>query len=364
MSILQWNLDGYYLKFEELRQLLSISNASVAFLQECKLGAQSQNAPQLFSLYSKLGPNAAQGGVAMLVHNTRSQYPVTLQTNLQAVAVQVQLNKKYTVCSVYLTPNENVNDNELINLINQLEAPFLILGDFNARHVKWRNYRINNKGRMFERLITRLHNICILNYNKPTHHIQTDSFTNVDLSICSPDLFNDFNWNVDDCPQASDRFPIYLSVKDYIPFTHVEKFNFDKADWTAYKLLINFNRDILAFNDMDCIINSFNQSIIAAAEAAIQSKGGEFRLRPVPCWGPEIKRILRQKKRAYRRYMRTKISDKIEFNRLRALARYKTKEAKRKGSLNKDTPMKSIWKNCKKIDRKGTSTPTTNIGRK
>ena len=77
MSILQWNLDGHYSKYEELRQLLSISNASVAGLQECKFGAQSQNAPQGFSLYSKLGPNAAQGGVAMLVHNTRPQYAVT-----------------------------------------------------------------------------------------------------------------------------------------------------------------------------------------------------------------------------------------------------------------------------------------------
>ena len=103
---------------------MSISNASVACLQEYIFGAQSQNAPQGFFLYSKLGPNAAEVGVAKLVHNTRPQYPVTLQTNLQAVAVQVQLNKKYTVCSVYRPPNENVNDNELINLINQLEAPF------------------------------------------------------------------------------------------------------------------------------------------------------------------------------------------------------------------------------------------------
>ena len=85
MSILQWDLDEYYSKQEGLRQLLSISITSVACLQECKFGAQSQNAPQGFSLYSKLGPKAAQGGVGMLIHNTRPQYPVTLQTNLQAV---------------------------------------------------------------------------------------------------------------------------------------------------------------------------------------------------------------------------------------------------------------------------------------
>ena len=60
--------------------------------------------------------------------------------------------------------------------------------------------------------------------------------------------------------------------------------------------------------------------------------------------------------------MRIKIiADKIEFNRLRALARYKLKKGKRNswmkyvGSLNRDTALESIWKKFKKIDRKGTS---------
>ena len=61
----------------------------------------------------------------------------------------------------------------------------------------------------------------------------------------------------------------------------------------------------------------------------------------------------------FRRYTRTKqIADKIEFNSLRAVARYKIKESKRNGckkyvsTLNKDSPMKSIWKKVKKIDGK------------
>ena len=128
---------------------------------------------------------------------------------------------------------------------------------------------------MVERLI-RLNSISILNYNKLTHS-HTHSFMNVHISICSPDIFNDFNWDVDDCLYTSDHFPIY-----YIPFTHVRNLNFDKAEWTAYKLLINFNRDVLAFSDIDYIIISFNQSIITAAEATMPSKGAKFRLRPVP----------------------------------------------------------------------------------
>ena len=84
---------------------------------------------------------------------------------------------------------------------------------------------------MTERLITRLNNICILNSNKPTHYyIQTDSFTNVDLSIFSLDIFNDFIWDVDNFWQTRNYFLIYLSLNDYIPFTHVEKFNIDKAE--------------------------------------------------------------------------------------------------------------------------------------
>ena len=169
MSILQWNCNGYYAKFEELRQLLSKENASIACLQETRFGAQEQKAPRGFSIYSKQGPNPAHHGAAIIVHNSIPQYPITLQSNLQAVAVQLQHKRKYTICSLYLPPNENIQDNDIIQLFDELPEPFLVLGDFNARHTMWGDSVRNNNGAMMERLLPIL-NVSMLNTNKPTHY--------------------------------------------------------------------------------------------------------------------------------------------------------------------------------------------------
>ena len=362
MSILQWNCNGYYPKYEELRQLLSRDNVSVACLQECRFGAQAQKPPRGFSLYSTAGPNAAHGGVAVLVHNSGPHSSLTLRTNLQTRAVQVQLKKKFTICSIYLPPDDHISEQDLGNLLDQLPAPFLLLGDFNAHHPIWGDVRTDNRGNIIERLLIG-RNINILNENKPTHyHVQTDVFTAIDLSVCSSDVFNDFKWTVDDCLHSSEHFPIIVKVNEYTPYTHIPKFNYDKADWSSFKALIGINRDILNFNDIDAIIECFNKEILSVAEVCIPIKGGEFHLRPVPWWGPDIKSILSQKKQAYRRYCRTKlVVDKIEFNRLRALSRYKIKQARKNSwrkyvnSLNKDTPMKSVWKKFRKIDGKYTN---------
>ena len=359
MSVLQWNINGYYTKYEELRQLLVRDNISVACLQECRFGDQVQKPPRGFSLYSTAGPNAAHGGVVMLVHNSRPQHPLTLQTALQVTAVQVQLNKKYTICSIYIPPADRITQNELDNLFNQLPTPYLVMGDFNARHALWGDSVQNNNGGIVERLLTN-RNISILNKNKPTHyHIQTNSYSHVDLSICSSDIVTEFSWEVDDCLHSSDHFPITVAVNDYTPFTHVPKFNYKKADWNLFKRMLNIDRDILDGNDIDETIEQFNQKILQIAEQCIPMSGGKFTLRPVPWWGPEIKQVLARKKQAYRRYIRTRLAvDKIEFNRLRALSRYKIKEAKRNNwknyvnTINKDTPMKAIWKKVKKIDGK------------
>ena len=60
-----------------------------------------------------------------------------LNTELQTVAVKVFLHKTVTVCNVYIPPRFNVAQSDLENLINQLPAPFLFIGDFNAHSDLW-----------------------------------------------------------------------------------------------------------------------------------------------------------------------------------------------------------------------------------
>ena len=107
----------------------------MACLQETLFGAHERRASEEFSINKKLDQNPGHHGAAMLIQNSRPQYPFTLQTNLQAAALQVQLKRKYTnKCSLFLPPSENIQDNEIVDVFDQLHEPFLVAGDFNARH--------------------------------------------------------------------------------------------------------------------------------------------------------------------------------------------------------------------------------------
>ena len=59
---------------------------------------------------------------------------------LQAVAARVALSKAVTVCNIYIPPSVDVSLSDLEQLIQQLPAPFVLVGDFNAHsppEVKW-----------------------------------------------------------------------------------------------------------------------------------------------------------------------------------------------------------------------------------
>ena len=56
------------------------------------------------------------------------------------------------------------------------------------------------------------HELCLWNDGNPTCiHPATGSFSAIDLSICSPSLFMDFNWVVHDDLCGSDHFPTFLN---------------------------------------------------------------------------------------------------------------------------------------------------------
>ena len=88
---------------------------------------------------------------------------------------------------------------------------FILLGDMNARNTDWGNPDTNSKGHKIEKLI-KDHELCLWNDGNPTFiHPATGSFSAIDLSICSPSLFMDFNWVVHDDLCGSDHFPTCLN---------------------------------------------------------------------------------------------------------------------------------------------------------
>ena len=138
--------------------------------------------------------NKATGGVALLIDNSYLFSEVPLNTPLQAVAARVTLSKAVTVCKIYIPPSVDVSLSDLEQLIQQLPAPFVLVGDFNAHSPLWGDVRRDSRGQMEETLLDS-YNLCLLNTGEATYrHHSHHSFSVPDLSVCDPSLALEFDW--------------------------------------------------------------------------------------------------------------------------------------------------------------------------
>ena len=127
--ILPWNIIGIRAKQEEMQAILYNQSISIACIQETLLENKLWNPPRNYAI-EKSPYIAGEGnrGVAVLLHRAVPYTRLNINTTLEAVAVTIHLRRSYTVCSIYMSPNLVIRKEDLLNLLTQLPAPFLILG--------------------------------------------------------------------------------------------------------------------------------------------------------------------------------------------------------------------------------------------
>ena len=109
-----------------------------------------------------------QQGNMILIRKDIPFITYDLSTEINALAVQIHLEEIITICSIYLNPNNSIDLEKLNKLVKELPQPFLLLGDFNARHSSWHDIKSNSRGNLIFNFIidNQLH---ILDKNNPTH---------------------------------------------------------------------------------------------------------------------------------------------------------------------------------------------------
>ncbi|GFT90554.1 putative RNA-directed DNA polymerase from transposon BS [Trichonephila clavipes] len=90
------------------------------------------------------------GGVCIFTSLDVPSSALPLHTSLQAVAVRIHSTSLITVCCLYLPPNTVIHQHDLNNLVDQLPAPFVILGDFNGHSTLRGSAKTNLRGRQIE----------------------------------------------------------------------------------------------------------------------------------------------------------------------------------------------------------------------
>lgn len=364
-NIIQWNLQSLKSKFSELKLLLNQYSPACVCLQETLAHINKISTISRYNvLHSEVTRNDGhERGASIIIHKKLNYDLIQLNTNLQAVAAKIYWNKQYTICSLYL-PHIETNKTDLQHLINQLQPPFLLLGDFNARSTQWGDISINTRGNIISELLFE-NDIILLNNSQPTHYqIQTNSYSNIDLSIASADCVNDFSYSVLDSLHGSDHFPIKIDNLSNLEFNENQiRYNLSKADWKKFNEL---TETLPPYEpSIDGLLDQIETKIIQAADHAIPTTSPNPSKPPVPWWNTEIRDAIRNRKRAERSLRRNyTLQNKIAYNRFRAKAKYlcdKSREAswnRYVSSINQYTSLNKIWQKTKKIAGKFTQSPS------
>ena len=151
------------------------------------LNSPPKRPPKGYSLYSEFNTPTPGKGLVVLVRKDVPHMRVQLQTGLQAIAFRVGLKQQYTICNMYISPNETLLHNDITALTNQLQAPIIICGDLNSRHPLWDHScrRQDARSRAIERTLLES-SLTVLNNGDATHfHTQTATLSAIDLTMCS-----------------------------------------------------------------------------------------------------------------------------------------------------------------------------------
>ena len=201
MKIVQWNIRGYYGNIEDLKLLIKVSGfPSVVCLQETLIGDKNAYPPSRYFIYpsNRHNPesNRSPRGIATLIHKKIPHSIANITTNLEAQAIRIHLNRTYTIANIYISPQEQITARQMHDIINQLSPPYLIIGDYNARSPTWGDSVENTHGRVVEDFL--LNSDCaVMNTGAPTHyHVQTNTESCFDVSLCSPGCLLNFTWTV------------------------------------------------------------------------------------------------------------------------------------------------------------------------
>ncbi|GBM83112.1 hypothetical protein AVEN_73108-1 [Araneus ventricosus] len=295
--------------------------------------------------------------LCILTSNLYPSSPLTLHTSLQAVAVQVHAITLVTVCSVYLLPHDVIDHHVLDNLIDQLPAPFLLLGDFNGHSALWGSDVTNSRGRQTERFISN-NCLCMLNNDEKTYfHEPTRTFHSLDLAICSPTLMPLLDFNVGSDLYNSDHFPLIVSYADSGgAIQYPPRYLFQRADWEKFMKLANVTESMVCTEDITEAVQNIVDCIINAANNTIPKSSTRLRKFRRPWWNEACSNSPREEKKLwniFRRYPTTE--NHVAFKRAKALARRIRRRSQRESWINfisfitSSISSKQLWKKVKAI---------------
>ena len=341
-------------------------NPGIICLQETKLGNAYFNPGLNYSIYNSMPPpgDRAHGGAAIIINKSIQHSVIQLNSPFQVVAIKALLGRAITICSIYLPGADGYTNTDLQNLIDQLPPPFLLLGDFNAHNPLWGGNVLDVYGTIVENILN-TNDVILYNDGSMTyHHIHTNTYSAIDLSICSSNIAMDFNWSVNNYLHGSDHYPIHLKYSENIPTCSPPKWKEKEADWNKYRQSIHIDKEFESFPSHLEAYSYLTEKIINSAEASIPKTGNQPRRPAVPWWDKKCNVLRKIARKCYRKFKNTgSQTSKIIYQRALARKRRYFRKAKRESwmyyvnGITSKTPSCFVWRKIRKLSGKFVPSP-------
>lgn len=362
-SFIQWNCRGFWPRKPEIDLLVSSLNPVALCLQEThlKLNRQDINYPTLngyTAYHSNESDNPSMsGGVSIFVQNGWKCEQIYLNTHLEAIAVKVHWHFTLTLVSVYIKPGVFIPKDQFKNFIDEIPSPYILMGDFNASNTLWGSSKTDNRGHMIEE-VTLDENTIILNDGSNTNlSLAHGTFNSVDLTLTVPYLGPRFLWEVAHDLHGSDHYPIFLTDLDTVNsfYPNGKKWIENSADWPLFASLMNQNVYLSSPSIIEDYKDFIDNILLSANESIPTNKVCNGKRR-VPWWNNEIKNLLRDRKRALRKFKKhpsaankdnylnllTQVKDTINQAKLESWRQFTR-------SISVHTTSKEMWDKIKSI---------------
>ena len=184
------------------------------------------------------------------------------------------------------------------------------------------------------------------------------TFSALDLSICHPSLYLDYEWSVCEDQHGSDHFPIVVESIKTSEEDHNPKWKLNKANWDLFHTLCDESLTTTSLSDSTDCIADFTSSLIDISEKCIPKTSTNPK-KSNPWYNDDCKEAIKQRKDTLSRFCKFPTKDNLNTYRVfRAKARRTIKLSKRKSwrtyvsNLNYKTPIKKVWDMVRKISGK------------
>ena len=268
---------------------------------------------------------------------------------IESLFIRIHSKPSLIVGAVYITPKTKITEEHLDNLTAH-PSPFIIGGDFNAKHTLWNNCTNNRLGNTLHKHLHK-NNYHIEHSNTFSHQAPRANPSNIDF------FFSNLSFHTK-CTTinelSSNHLPVLCEIENQIkPFTN---YTITNTNWDNYRAICNrlqINSNIHTEHDITSEIDRLGKTLKSAFHKSTSTTKAYSRtIKP----DQELINLIKLRNRYRRKFQKTGNSlHKFLRNSLTKLIQDKIWEIKKDSwgrklqALNNDNSNASTWKIYKAI---------------